>query len=82
MYDKAVSEIKEIIKNKMYPNNFEASEMGEGHKIIALEDLEQLDKDLSDFLIKFEEGLIQEGVENAEFSTSEEKAMFDKNDLD
>ena len=75
MYDKAVEEIKKI---------FQKNDWFWVEEVIPTEELDnQLDKDLSDFLKRFEEGLVRdididEGIENFK----EESPMFDKNDLD
>lgn len=54
MYDKAVEEIKEIFRKN-------CDEL----EIFKVESEEQLDKDLSDFLKRFEEGLLEAGMELA-----------------
>ena len=72
-FDKAVEEIKMIVFRHLDDNEF---------AIGFLKHNTELDKDLSDFLKRFEEGSIQEFKDDNLDADTDNEPMFDKNDLD
>ena len=73
MYDSAVEEIKKIFRDNCWILD---------RDMIPFKD--NLDKDLSDFLKRYEEGLVKSNEEAIRENQEEyaREPMFDKNDLD
>jgi hypothetical protein len=59
MYDKAIEEIKEIFKNNFWNFNIKVATF-RSKSFNEVE--EKLNKDLSDFLKRFEEGYVKGGI--------------------
>lgn len=75
VYDKAIEEIKDIFRKCNCVMNSKNEQ----------EDTERMNKDLSDFLKRFEEGLLESNAEELRSQELEAESIepsFDRNDLD